>query len=56
MDFKLTAEQRELRHVVHEFVAQEVKPMARHTDENSEFNWTAVRKMGPLGWRSKKKP
>jgi len=49
MDFELTAEQRELRHVVHEFVAQEVKPMARHTDEHSEFNWTAVRKMGPLG-------
>ncbi|NCF65636.1 MAG: acyl-CoA dehydrogenase [Chloroflexi bacterium] len=49
MDFELTTEQRELRHVVHEFVAQEVKPMARHTDENNEFNWTAVRKMGPLG-------
>jgi alkylation response protein AidB-like acyl-CoA dehydrogenase len=47
MDFELTTEQRELRHVVHEFVAQEVKPMARHTDENNEFNWTAVRKMGP---------
>ena len=49
MDFELTAEQRELRHVVHEFVAQELKPMARHTDEHSEFNWTAVKKMGPLG-------
>ena len=49
MDFELTTEQRELRHVVHEFVAQEVKPMARHTDENNEFNWIAVRKMGPLG-------
>ncbi len=49
MDFELTEEQRELRHVVHEFVAQEVKPRARYTDEHSEFNWTAVRKMGPLG-------
>ena len=49
MDFKLTAEQLEVRHVVHEFVAQEVKPMARHTDETGQFNWPAVRKMGPLG-------
>jgi alkylation response protein AidB-like acyl-CoA dehydrogenase len=49
MDFELTAEQRELRHIVHEFVAREVKPRARHTDETGEFNWTAVKKMGPLG-------
>jgi alkylation response protein AidB-like acyl-CoA dehydrogenase len=49
MDFELTAEQRELRHVVHEFIAQEVKPMARHTDETGQFNWPAVKKMGPLG-------
>lgn len=49
MDFELTHEQRELRQLVHEFVAQEVKPAARHTDETGEFNWKAVRKMGPLG-------
>lgn len=49
MDFQLTEEQREFRHVVHEFVAKEVKPLARHTDETGEFNWTAVKKMGPLG-------
>ena len=49
MDFQLSEEQREFRHVVHEFVAKEVKPLARHTDETGEFNWTAVRKMGPLG-------
>lgn len=49
MDFELTEEQRELRHVVHEFVAREVKPAARHTDETGQFNWEAVRKMGPLG-------
>lgn len=49
MDFELSEEQRELRHVIHEFVAREVKPMARHTDESGEFNWTAVKKMGPLG-------
>ena len=49
MDFQLTKEQQEFRHVVHEFVAKEVKPLARHTDESGEFNWTAVKKMGPLG-------
>ncbi len=49
MDFQLTEEQREFRHFVHEFVAKEVKPMARHTDETGEFNWTAVKKMGPIG-------
>ncbi len=49
MEFDLTQEQRELRHMVHDFVAKEVKPMARHIDETGEFNWTAVKKMGPLG-------
>ncbi len=49
MDFELTAEQQALREVVHDFVATEVRPRARHTDEASEFNWPAVRKMGPLG-------
>ncbi len=49
MNFELTAEQREFRRVVHEFMAKELKPMAKHTDEKAEFNWTAVKKMGPLG-------
>ncbi len=49
MNFELNDEQQAFRHVVHEFVAREVKPLARHTDETGEFNWTAVRKMGPLG-------
>jgi alkylation response protein AidB-like acyl-CoA dehydrogenase len=49
MDFELSDEQSELRHIVHDFVAREVKPYARHTDETSEFNWPAVRKMGSLG-------
>jgi alkylation response protein AidB-like acyl-CoA dehydrogenase len=49
MNFELTAEQKELRNVVHEFVAREVKPLARQTDELGEFNWAAVNKMGPLG-------
>ena len=49
MDFELSAEQQEVRRMVHEFAAREVRPLARHTDESSEFNWTAVHKMGPLG-------
>lgn len=49
MDFRLTEEQRLWREAVHEFAARELKPQARHVDETGEFNWPAVRKMGPLG-------
>ncbi len=49
MNFELTDEQQEFRHFVNDFVARELRPMARHTDETGEFNWTAVRKMGPIG-------
>ncbi len=49
MNFELNEDQREFRHFVHDFVAKEVKPLARHTDESGEFNWTAVHKMGPIG-------
>jgi alkylation response protein AidB-like acyl-CoA dehydrogenase len=49
MDFELNDEQRMWRETVHEFVSREVKPKAHEVDEKSEFNWSAVRKMGPLG-------
>jgi alkylation response protein AidB-like acyl-CoA dehydrogenase len=49
MNFDLTEEQRMWRDAVHDFVSREVKPKAREVDERAEFNWTAVRKMGPLG-------
>jgi alkylation response protein AidB-like acyl-CoA dehydrogenase len=49
MDFELSKEQRDFQRLVHEFVAQEVRPLAKHVDETSEFNWQAVKKMGPLG-------
>ena len=49
MDFDYSPEQTDVRRMVHEFAAREVRPLARHTDESGEFNWTAVRKMGPLG-------
>ena len=49
MNFDLTDEQRMWRNAVHDFVASEVKPKAQHVDEAAEFNWEAVRKMGPIG-------
>jgi alkylation response protein AidB-like acyl-CoA dehydrogenase len=49
MDFELNEEQRMWQATVHDFVAREVKPRAREVDETGEFNWSAVRKMGPLG-------
>jgi alkylation response protein AidB-like acyl-CoA dehydrogenase len=49
MNFDLTDEQRLWRGVVHDFVAKEVKPRARHVDETATFNWDAARKMGPIG-------
>jgi alkylation response protein AidB-like acyl-CoA dehydrogenase len=49
MDFQLNEEQEMFRGLVHDFVAREVKPRAKETDESGEFNWPAVRKMGPMG-------
>ena len=49
MNFDLTDEQREFRHVVQNFMKNEVAPMAAHTDETSEYNWTATKKMADLG-------
>lgn len=49
MHFDLSDEQKMWQETVHEFVAREVKPKARQVDEAGEFNWEAVRKMGPLG-------
>jgi alkylation response protein AidB-like acyl-CoA dehydrogenase len=49
MDFDLNPEQKMWRQTVHDFVVREVKPMAHEIDETGEFNWSAMRKMGPLG-------
>ena len=49
MDFDLSKEQRMWQSSVHDFVANEVKPLAQHVDETAEFNWKATYKMGPLG-------
>src|ERR671924_1931021 len=49
MNFDLTEEQRVWQKTVHDFVAKELQPKAHHVDVTGEFNWEAVRKMGPLG-------
>jgi alkylation response protein AidB-like acyl-CoA dehydrogenase len=49
MNFDLTEEQRMWKKIVHDFVAAEVQPKAREVDETDQFNWEAVRKMGPMG-------
>jgi alkylation response protein AidB-like acyl-CoA dehydrogenase len=49
MDFDLNEEQRMWQKAVHDFVTAEVRTFAREADETGEFNWKAVRKMGPLG-------
>jgi alkylation response protein AidB-like acyl-CoA dehydrogenase len=49
MNFDLTEEQKLWQKTVHDFVAKEVQPKAHEVDVTSEFNWSATRKMGPLG-------
>ncbi len=49
MNFDLSDEQKLWQKAVHDFVAKEVKPKAHDVDVTSEFNWSATRKMGPLG-------
>ncbi len=49
MQFDLTTEQQMWRSAVHDFAEKEVKARAKETDETGQFNWDAVRKMGPLG-------
>ncbi|MCA9995590.1 MAG: acyl-CoA dehydrogenase family protein, partial [Anaerolineales bacterium] len=49
MNFNLTDEQQAFRDVVHKFMAEEMAPTAKETDETAVFNWPVVKKMGPLG-------
>lgn len=49
MNFDLTNEQKLWQKTVHDFVAKEVLPKAAEVDVTYEFNWSATRKMGPLG-------
>ncbi|MFC2064767.1 acyl-CoA dehydrogenase family protein [Chloroflexota bacterium] len=49
MEFEFSAEQKVWQRTIHQFVEAEVKVNAREVDESGEFNWIAVRKMGPIG-------
>ena len=49
MDFRLTDEQEGVRRLVRDVVEKEVKPLAAHTDETSEFPWGPLRTMAGLG-------
>ena len=49
MNFDLTDEQKLWQKTVHDFVTNEVQPKAHEVDVTGEFNWTATRKMAPLG-------
>ena len=49
MNFDLNEEQRMWKKTVHDFIAAEVQPHAREVDETDQLNWSAIRKMGPLG-------
>jgi alkylation response protein AidB-like acyl-CoA dehydrogenase len=49
MRFDYSDEQLMWQKTVHNFIVAEVKPKAQEVDESGEFNWSAVRKMGPIG-------
>jgi alkylation response protein AidB-like acyl-CoA dehydrogenase len=49
MDFSLTPEQKALQKTVHQFAADEIRPVAREYDEKGEFAWEVVRKAAKLG-------
>ncbi|MDI7251515.1 MAG: acyl-CoA dehydrogenase family protein, partial [Actinomycetota bacterium] len=48
MDFALTEEQKALQRTVHEFAANEIRPVARQYDESGEFPWEVIRKAARL--------
>ena len=49
MEFGFSDEQLFWKRTIHQFVESEVKSKAREVDESGDFNWGAVRKMGPIG-------
>jgi alkylation response protein AidB-like acyl-CoA dehydrogenase len=49
VNFQLTEEQQMYRRAVSDYVERELKPLAAHTDETTEFPWAAVRKGLGLG-------
>jgi alkylation response protein AidB-like acyl-CoA dehydrogenase len=49
MNFDLNEAQKLWQKSLHDFVAKEVQPKAHEVDVTSEYNWSATRKMGPIG-------
>ena len=49
MDFSLSAEQRQIREMVSEFVDEEVVPRAAEIDEEDEVPWDILEEMADLG-------
>src|SRR5438105_11841348 len=49
MDFRLSEEQRLFKQTVRQFAETELRPRAAEVDRTGQFNWDAVKKMGPLG-------
>jgi len=49
MDFSLSAEQRQIRDMVSDFVDEEIKPRAEEIDKTDEFPADLVAEMGKLG-------
>jgi acyl-CoA dehydrogenase len=49
MDLSLTAEQKQIKETVADFVDEEVVPVAAEIDKEDEFPWDVVRQLGELG-------
>ncbi|MFP4217693.1 MAG: acyl-CoA dehydrogenase family protein [Salinarchaeum sp.] len=49
MDFQLTAEQRQIKEMVADFVDNEVAPIADELDEKDEFPWELIDDLAELG-------
>ena len=49
MDFTLSEEQKILQRNVRDFAAREIAPLASRIDQDEEFPWESIRKMGEMG-------
>ena len=49
LDFTLTREQEEIRHLAHEFAEKEIRPVAARYDETEEFPWPVLKKAHEVG-------
>ncbi len=49
LNFDLSAEQRMLRDLAHDFAENEIKPVAAHYDETAEYPWPVIKKAQEFG-------